>query len=202
MIDNIALAIVVSVLFAAAMLFAVVRLTTSRSAIGRMNFGLHALMSAAMIVMAWSAGWQNTPQAFIFLAAAAWYLARIGVHVYRRHQLPILFDGYHAFMMLAMALMLGSMDDVATEHDGATGHGHMTQMNHASDVMIHEHSQLYAWFDPMGWTFVLAAIVWAALSIRRRVAVMPSRLRTQLTADGLYEVAMAAGMAIMFLAGH
>jgi hypothetical protein len=169
------LAVVVTILFSAAALFSVARLAKSRSPVTRANYGLHLLMSLAMIAMAW----RDTiaapaVQTAVFGGGTLWFVVRALIRRHARRG-PAL-DLYHAVMMAVMTVMVLSMGD-GMSHDG----------------------RLAAALAAAGGFFAVAAIMWALLLVRRRHGAPPSRLRANLTREAVYELAMAAGMAVMAL---
>lgn len=172
------LAIVVTCLFAGAAMFSIARLAKSHSPITQANYGLHLVMSLAMIAMA-RPGTTNllTPvQLLVFAVAPLWFVARFVVLIRRRPAL----DLYHAVMMATMTLMVMSMRNLGSD---------MSAMSHGGWPG--------AALAAMGGFFAVAVVMWVALLIQRLWGNPPSRLRTRLSGEAIYELAMAAGMAIM-----
>lgn len=176
------LAIVVTCLFAGAAMFSIARLAKSHSPITQANYGLHLVMSLAMIAMAWP-GTTNllTPvQLLVFAVATLWFVARFVVLIRRGNRRRPALDLYHAVMMATMTLMVMSMRNLGSD---------MSAMSHGGWPG--------AALAAMGGFFAVAVVMWVALLIQRLWGNPPSRLRTRLSGEAIYELAMAAGMAIM-----
>lgn len=176
------LAVVVTIIFAGAALFSIARLTKAHGPVTRANYVLHLLMSLAMMAMAWPGTMDLLlpAQALIFAAATLWFVARFVLLARRGRKRGPAFDLYHAAMMATMTLMVLSMQ----------GHG--------PDPSAMSHSDgLDAGLAAAGGFFAVAVVMWAVVLVRRIRGVPASRLRTSLAGDAAYELAMAAGMAIM-----
>lgn len=185
-------AVVVTVLFSAAGIFAAWRAGGSRRTVVRIDYGLHVFMAAVMTVMAWvalSAGWSEMLAIGFVVAAAwfAWYAAARGRTV--RFEAVA---AYHGFMMATMALMLMEM-----RPPGDEGHAGMASRHGMSSASHHAMSSAGILGDLLfivGTCLAAAAVLWLALAVRGARSAVPRRHLTQCR---LYEFAMATGMAVM-----
>lgn len=176
------LAVVVTILFAGAALFSVGRLAKSHSPVTRANYVLHLLMSLAMIAMAWPGATDRlTPvQVLVFAAATLWFVARFVLLTRRATKRRPALDLYHGAMMGTMTVMVLSMSSHGADHSAASHDG-----------------RLEASLAVAGGFFAVAVVMWAVVLVQRLRGAPPSRLRTNLAGEAVYELAMAAGMAVM-----
>ena len=183
------------------------------SAANLISHSLHALMAIAMAVMAWPRGAElptRAPMVF-FLAAAIWFAV-----VTARTSGHRIANSYHTLMMLAMAWMYAAMgglplrshkEPAATEMagmdmagmpgmDGSAGHG-----GHGGhSAAIQSTAEPADWIGVLNWLFTIgfaaAAVFWLYRFVTDRV--QGSRDESHSSAGILCQLAMAAGMAIMF----
>jgi hypothetical protein len=175
------------------------------------SHSLHAIMGIAMAVMAWPRGADlpsRGPMIF-FLAAAVWFAVVTARTVGHRGA-----NTYHALMMLAMAWMYAAMGglplrraesesaamsdmDMAGMGAGHTGHGgHSGHAGHAAGMQ--SGSGPDSWVGTLNWLcaigFAVATVFWLYRFVTARLK--PS---DEVSSVGiLCQLAMAAGMAIMF----
>lgn len=224
MIQDVALRWFVTVLFGFSAAVCVRAIVTGRhSRRGMISHGLHAVMAVAMAVMAWPRGADlPTLAPMIFFAAAALWFAVITVTA-GEHRAA---NGYHTLMMLAMAWMyavmgglplqkaaqsdMAGMSDMpdmpgmgaASGHAGHAGHaGHGGHGGHGSHAAAaHTTDDGAAWIGVLNWVcavgFGIAAVFWLYRFITVRVQGRDSEPGQSVGI--LCQVAMAAGMAIMF----
>ncbi len=180
------------------------------------SHSLHAIMAIAMAVMAWPRGAELPTRApmIFFAAAAIWFLA---VTVKSAgHRVANL---YHTLMMLAMAWMYAAMGGLPLRRqeepasatmpgmdmagmpgmDGSAGHaGHAGHGGHAAGVS--SAGEPATWVGTLNWVctigFAAAAAFWFYRLVTARV--QPSSDGSDSTVGILCQLAMAAGMAIMF----
>ncbi len=177
---------------------------------------LHAIMAIAMAVMAWPRGADlptRGPMLF-FLLAAGWFAvvpAKADGHQVR--------NVYHAVMMLAMAWMYAAMGGLplrangdpastampemdmaglSSAMDGSTGHaGHAGHAGYAAGV---QSAEPVTWLGSLNWLcaigFAAAAVFWLYRFITTRV--QASSDDSHSSVGVLCQLAMAAGMAVMF----
>ena len=212
MIQDIALRWCVTVLFLFSAAVCVRGMVTGRhSPRGVVSHALHAIMAIAMAVMAWPRGAElPTVAPMIFFAAAALWFAAITITA-GDHRMA---NGYHTLMMLAMAWMyavmgglplkkpaqsamsgMPDMPGMAAEpgHGGHAGHG-----SHAAAT--HTTGEGAAWIGALNWVCAIVFGIAAAFWVYRFIA---ARVQGQDREPGqslgiLCQIAMAAGMAIMF----
>ena len=179
---------------------------------GLISHSLHAVMAIAMAVMAWPRGAELPPRApMIFFAAAAVWFA-ITMVIGRDHRAA---NGYHTLMMAAMAWMYAAMGGLSLPraqsetaspagmdmaamsgpggHAGHSGHGaHAAAADPGPGAL--------GWVGILNWLcalgFAVAALVWLYrfITSRRHPGAGPRDSGLGI----LCQVAMAAGMAVMF----
>jgi cation-transporting P-type ATPase A/B len=183
------------------------------------SHGLHAVMAIAMAVMAWPRGAElptRGPMIF-FLAAVAWF-AVITVRA-DGHRVA---NSYHTLMMLAMAWMYAAMgglplartQDPASAAMGGTdlaGMPGMAGMEYATGQTGHaghggrsvapqSSADPATWIGVLNWVctigFAAAAVFWLYRFVIHRV--QPAGDESRSGVGILCQLAMAAGMAIMF----
>lgn len=176
----------------------------SRTSAGRLSHALHAVMAVAMAVMAWPAGTElasRAPMVF-FLAAAAWFVV-----VTVREAGHRVANGYHTLMMLAMAWMYAVMGGVYLPQQVATGGaaakpgghaGHGGHSTHGAPMADTPAVEPATWVGMLNWLcalgFGVATAFWLYTLVTSRLTSDESRSLVGV----LCQLAMAAGMAIMF----
>lgn len=184
------------------------------SAANVISHALHAIMAVAMAVMAWPRGAELPPRApmIFFLGAALWFAvstARVAGHRAA--------NVYHAFMMLAMSWMYAAMGGLNLPKardsasmpgmpgmpgmDASSGHtGHGGHAGHGGHGAGDSGAQSAAWVGALNWMctigFSVAAVFWLYRLITARL--QSAEDRSHQTVGILCQLAMAAGMAIMF----
>lgn len=164
---------------------------------------LHFLMAVAMAAMAWPWGARVPPTgpAVFFVLAAAWFATTAAT---AHTTAPRLWDGYHALMMLATAWMYVIMSDHllplrSSVHDRARPDAPMPGMDMAA-MRMPVISGSPMWFGALNWlgtaAFAIASVFWTRKYLRERQH--DAALSRSLAP--LSQAAMAAGMAILFLA--
>ena len=168
------------------------------SVTGFISHSLHAVMAIAMAVMAWPRGAElptRTPMIFFALAAVWFALAtwRAG------HRLPNL---YHALMMLAMAWMYAAMGSLPLPRSGqpvavmsGSSSGHP---GHAGDAAVMQSGIDSSSVHLLNW---LCAVLFAAATAFWFYRLVTSRFANtgeRGIVGVLCQLAMAAGMAVMF----
>lgn len=185
-------------------------------AIDRVCSLAHALMSAAMIAMAWQWGMSVPawPQVVVFAVATAWFLlltvrppARSSAgsapvaHAHGSGPLPHL---HHAVMMACMVWMLVPMTMMPAGPSGHAGHaghggGHMSGMGGA----MHMSTPSPAVNVVLGAGLLLSAVAWGVAAVAwRRGAVDHSgqtRALPSATGDAACHCGMSVGMGVMLL---
>ena len=147
-------------------------LTRRRPASVLVSQGLHVAMAVAMAAMAWpwSMRYPATPLAVLFLLAAVWFAALTSVA--DSTSAPRRLSAYHTLMMLATAWMYVAMNG---------GSARITAVN---------------WLGAL--IFVAATLFW---SLRYLTDTDTDTTAVRVRSLGnLAQAAMAAGMAILFLA--
>lgn len=212
MINDLALRWFVTLLFVFSAGVCIAAIARNRhSTANLISHSLHAIMAIAMAVMAWPRGADlpsRGPMIF-FLAAAVWFAIVTARTVGHRGA-----NTYHTLMMLAMAWMYAAMGglplrrgesesaampemDMAGMGTGHAGHaGHAGHGGHA--VGMQSGSDPAAWVGTLNWVcaigFAVATVFWLYRFITARLK--PS---DDVSSVGiLCQLAMAAGMAIMF----
>ena len=212
MIQDMTLRWVVTLLFVFSAGVCVQTIVANRhSAANVISHSLHAIMAVAMAVMAWPRGAELPPRApmIFFLVAAMWFAvstARVAGHRAA--------NVYHAFMMLAMSWMYAAMgglnlpkardSDSMPGMDGSSGHashgGHAGHGGHGGHGAGDSGVQSAAWVGALNWMctigFTVAAVFWLYRLITARL--QSAEDRSHQTVGILCQLAMAAGMAIMF----
>ncbi len=177
------------------------------------SHSLHAIMALAMAVMAWPRGAELPTRApmIFFLIAAVWFavvtLRTVG------HRAA---NTYHALMMLAMSWMYAAMGglplrreeskasadmagmdmavvDSSAGHAGHAGHG-------GASAGMQSGAEPATWVGSLNWLctigFAAAAVYWLYRFVTARV--QPGADDAPSSVGILCQLAMAAGMAIMF----
>lgn len=175
------------------------------SATSLVSHALHAIMAIAMAVMAWPRGAELPSRApmIFFLAATVWFL----VLTVRGSDHRVA-NGYHTVMMLAMAWMYAAMGGLPLPRQaeppptaatpgmsmpGMPGMGMPGSSGHAG-------TEPTGWVGTVNWVctvgFAAAAAFWFYRFVTARV--QSSTDESHSTVGILCQLAMAAGMAIMF----
>jgi hypothetical protein len=190
MVSDPALQWVLSVVFGATGLYAVVRVFVDRAPLLRVGHLLHLLMSAGMVAMCWP-WWTDiasAPQFVAFGGAAAWFLALLILQIGRRLPRAALgghspwHQAAHAIMMTAMVWMVASMST----------HGAST-VDHA-----HHHGGLPLWASLSGVALTAALMVAGVIFLVELIVCLRGRT-TWLghTGDVAAGTVMSLGMAAM-----
>jgi hypothetical protein len=218
MIQDMTLRWVVTLLYVCSAAVCVQTIVANRhSAANVISHSLHAIMAVAMAVMAWPRGAELPPRApmIFFLVAALWFAvstARVAGHRAA--------NVYHSFMMLAMSWMYAAMGGLNLPKardsasmagmdgmpgmpgmDGSSGHeGHGGHAGHGGHGAGDSGAQFAAWVGTLNWMctigFTVAAVFWLYRLITERL--QSTEDRSHSTVGILCQLAMAAGMAIMF----
>ncbi len=206
MIADLTLRWLVTVLFVFSAGVCVAAIARNRhSAIGLVSHALHAIMAVAMAVMAWPRGADLPSRApmIFFLAAAVWFLV-VTVRA-SEHRVA---NGYHTFMMLAMAWMYAAMGGLPLPRREAPAPTAATSGTSMPGMpgMDMPGSSGHAGAGPAGWVamlnwvcavgFAAAAVFWFYRFVTARV--QSSSDESHSTVGILCQLAMATGMAIMF----
>ncbi len=180
------------------------------------SHSLHAIMAIAMAVMAWPRGAELPPRApmIFFAAAAVWFaISTLRTADHRGGNV------YHTLMMLAMAWMYAAMGGLPLQKAGQSDSAAMSSMpgmdmpgmpgmDASSGHAGHSgHSGAgQAGTEPANWVGLLnwvcalgfgaAAAFWLYRLITARL--QPALDKSDETVGILCQLAMAAGMAIMF----
>jgi len=194
--------------------------TRRHSADKVISHSLHAIMAVAMAVMAWPRGAELPPRApmIFFLVAALWFAVSTARAAGHRAA-----NVYHGFMMLAMSWMYAAMGGLNLPKardsasmpgmdgmpgmpgmDGSSGHaghaGHAGHTGHGGHGAGDSGTQFAAWVGALNWMctigFSVAAVFWLYRLITGRL--QSSEDESHSTVGILCQLAMAAGMAIMF----
>lgn len=217
MIQDIALRWVVTLLFAFSAGVCVRAIAANRhSTAGVISHSLHAIMAIAMAVMAWPRGAELPPRApMIFFATAAVWFAISTLRTADHRGANV----YHGLMMLAMAWMYAAMGGLPLQKAGQSDAGQsdslpMSSMpgmpgmdapaGHAGHGGHSGAGQAGAepanWVGLLNWVcaigFGAAAAFWLYRLITARL--QPAQDESDETVGILCQLAMAAGMAIMF----
>ena len=220
MINDLALRWVVTCLFLFSAAVCIASIARNRhSTANLISHSLHAIMALAMAVMAWPRGAElptRAPMIFFFLAAVWFAVVMVRTPGHR------VANAYHTVMMLAMAWMyaamgglplgrqeasastdMGGMDmggmDMAgmPGMDGSTGHaGHGGHAGHSAGT--HNAAEPATWVGTLNWVctlgFAAAAVYWLYRFVTTRVQPAEGDSGVGI----LCQLAMAAGMAVMF----
>jgi hypothetical protein len=204
MIADLTLRWIVTLLFAFSAGVCVSAIAKNRhSAANLISHSLHAVMAIAMAVMAWPRGAELPTRApmIFFLAAAVWF-AVVTVRA-SAHRVA---NGYHTLMMLAMAWMYAAMGGLPLPRKGeAAGmpgmegpSGHSGHAGHAGGAS--SGAEAASWVGLLNCVctigFAIAAVFWLYRFITARL--QPSSDESHSSVGILCQLAMAAGMAIMF----
>lgn len=214
MIHDLALRWVVTLLFVFSAGVCVRAIATHRHSVADVvSHTLHAVMAVAMAVMAWPRGAElptRAPMVF-FAVAAVWFVLVIARTAGHRPA-----NAYHALMMLAMAWMYAAMgglplrtaaEPTATAMSGmdmpdmpgmAGGSAHAGHGGQAAAGT--SGTDEFAWPTTLNWLctigFAAAAVFWFYRLVTARV--QRSDDGSHQSVGVLCQLAMAAGMAIMF----
>lgn len=221
MIQDIALRWVVTLLFVFSAGVCVQAIAANRhSGASMISHSLHAIMAIAMAVMAWPRGAELPSRApMIFFAAAAVWFAASTLRTADHRGANV----YHGLMMLAMAWMYAAMGGLPLQKAGQSDSAPMSSMPgmdmpdmpgmdagssaHAGHAGHGGHSgagqagtEPANWVGTLNWVcaigFGAAAAFWLYRLITARV--QPAAEDSHQTVGILCQLAMAAGMAIMF----
>jgi len=170
------------------------------------SHSLHAIMAIAMAVMAWPRGAELPTRAptIFFFAAALWFAV---ITLRSADHRPA--NSYHTFMMLAMSWMYAAMGGLPVRGNGQPGADAMAGMGggHAGHGGHGGHSATgpattagWSLYGVLNWVctiaFGIAAVFWLYRFITERLQASDRSLHNSVAI--LCQLAMAAGMAIMF----
>ena len=215
MINDLALRWIVTLLFVFSAVVSLVGIARNRHCTTNLiSNALHAVMAIAMAVMAWPRGAElpTRPPMIFFLLAAVWF-AVLTVRD-AGHRVANL---YHVLMMGAMAWMYAAMGGLPLRPqqqdpkstavpgmdmpgmDGSSGHaGHAGHAHHATATQ--SGAEAATWIGTLNWLctigFAAAAVFWLYRLVTHRV--QPSDDEANSGAGILSQLAIAAGMAVMF----
>ena len=209
MIQDMTLRWVVTLLFVFSAAVCVQAIVANRHSVSNLiSHSLHAIMAVAMAVMAWPRGAELPTRApMIFFAAAAVWFAVITVRT-GGHRVA---NVYHALMMLAMAWMYAAMGGLPLHSeaepmaatmpgmDGSAGHaGHGGHAGHSAGM--HGGAEPLTWVHGLNLLCTIGFAVATAFWLYRLVTarLQPSADGSDQTIGILCQLAMAAGMGIMF----
>jgi len=205
MIQDMALRWVVTLLFVFSAGVCVQAIVANRhSGLNVIGNSLHAIMAVAMAVMAWPRGAELPTRApMIFFVVAALWFAVITVRS-AGHRVA---NGYHALMMLAMSWMYAAMgglklrsaesDSMAGMPDMQTSSGHAGHAGHFG-AGSHGGSDSLDWVGTLNWVCTIGFGVATAFWLYRLITARLQPSESDQTLGILCQLAMAAGMAIMF----
>lgn len=212
MINDLALRWIVTLMFLFSAAVCIAGIARNRhSTANLISHSLHAVMAIAMAVMAWPRGAELPTRApMIFFFAAAIWFAVVTVRT-AGHRLA---NTYHVLMMLGMAWMYAAMGGLPLRRHGdssamtmpemdmagmnsSAGHaGHGGHAGHST--AIHSGTDAATWVGTVNWLFTIffaaAAVFWFYRFVTARLR--PSN--DESSVGILCQLAMAAGMAIMF----
>ncbi|MEY8018100.1 DUF5134 domain-containing protein [Mycobacterium servetii] len=158
-----------------------------------LSHGLHVVMAVAMAAMAWpwSMRAPTTALTVVFLLAAAWFatmaLAAARTPAQRR------LSGYHVLMMLATAWMYAAMNGPPTTAPAPARSGAAMP---GMDMAATGTPPYAAWITAMDW---LGALIFGAATLFWTLRYLTGTARLK-SLGNLAQAAMAAGMAVLFLA--
>lgn len=170
------------------------------------SHSLHAIMAVAMAVMAWPRGAELPTRApmIFFLAAALWFAVITARSADHRPA-----NVYHTFMMLAMAWMYAAMGGLPVRRNGqpepdamaGMASGHASHAGHAGHTAAGSVTTAgVSVYEVLNWlctiAFCVAAVFWLYRFITDRL--QPSDRSLHHSVGILCQLAMAAGMAVMF----
>lgn len=217
MISDLALRWLVTLLFLFSAGVCISAIATNRhSRENLISHSLHAIMALAMAVMAWPRGAELPTRApmIFFLIAAVWFAVLILRTAGHRPA-----NTYHSLMMLAMSWMYAAMGGLPLRReetnasadmagmdmagmpgmDGSSGHAGHAGHGGASAAMSSA-AEPAGWVGSLNWLcaigFAAAAVYWFFRFITARV--QPGADDAPSSVGILCQLAMAAGMAIMF----
>lgn len=210
MIQDLALRWVVTLLFLFSAAVCVQAVAANKHGVANaVSHSLHAIMAVAMAVMAWPRGAELPTRApmIFFAAAAVWFAV-----VTARNSDHRAGNVYHTLMMLAMAWMYAAMGglpltkaapaamqdmpgmDMSGGHAGHAGHaGHGGAAGAAAPEPA-------SWVGVLNWVCVIGFGAATAFWLYRLVTarLKPAENGSHQSVGILCQLAMAAGMAIMF----
>ncbi|GAA3524784.1 DUF5134 domain-containing protein [Amycolatopsis ultiminotia] len=196
MISDLSLRWILTLVFAASAVFCLYRCVYRPRFTGRVSEGLHALMCAGMVTMAWPAtmSFARTPQIVLFTAAAVWFAVTARGHGWFAAAHHTLMMAAMAWMVFAMPLAMAGMTMTAPmtgpEHAGMDMGSGMTMTGHAPVPVA-------AVAVALTVLFLVAGLVWLARAIdRARGEQRPGKHTWGLAMEG----AMSLGMAVMTVA--
>ncbi|MCW1959941.1 MAG: DUF5134 domain-containing protein [Mycobacterium sp.] len=207
MIHDLALRWIVTLLFGFSAGVCISAIARNRhSAANLVSHSLHAIMAIAMAVMAWPRGAElpTRPPMIFFFAAAVWF-AVVTVRT-SAHRVA---NTYHTLMMLAMAWMYAAMGglplrgadsesmpemDMAGMGGGHAGHG--GHSGHSAGM--HPASESATWVGTVNWLCTIGFAAATAYWLYRFVTARVKPSEDSSSVGILCQLAMAAGMAIMF----
>ena len=205
MIQDMALRWVVTALFVFSAGVCVRTIAANRhSAANVISHSLHAIMAVAMAVMAWPRGAElptRAPMIFFFIAAVWFAVVTVRSAGHR------VANAYHALMMLAMSWMYAAMgglklragesDSMASMPATPTSSGHAGHAGH-SGAGGHGGSESFAWVGTLNWVCAIGFGIATAFWLYRLITARLQPSERHETVGILCQLAMAAGMAIMF----
>ena len=220
MIQDLTLRWVVTLLFVFSAAVCVQAIAAHRHSVSNViSHSLHAIMAIAMAVMAWPRGAELPTRApMLFFAAAAVWFAVLTLRT-TDHRAG---NAYHTLMMAAMAWMYAAMGGIPLQKAGSSedaamagmdmpdmpgmpgmdaGSGHAGHAGHSGGQATgHSGAEPATWIATLNWLctigFTVAAVFWLYRFITARLK--PSEDGSHQSVGILCQLAMAAGMAIMF----
>ena len=207
MIQDVGLRWVVTLLFVFSAAVCVRGMVAGRhSPASLISHSLHALMAIAMAVMAWPRGAElptRTPMTFFFVAALWFAVVTVRSAGHR------VANAYHTLMMLAMSWMYAAMVGLTLrsgKSDSMPGMPGMPDMppspghaGHAGDgAGGHGGSDSLDWVGTLNWVCTIGFGVATAFWLYRLITARLGPSDSVRTLGILCQLAMAAGMAIMF----
>ena len=208
MIQDPALRWIVTLLFLFSAGVCIAAIVRNRHSVANLiSHSLHAVMAIAMAVMAWPRGAELPARApmLLFLAAAVWFL--IVTVQSTGHRMA---NSYHALMMLAMAWMYAAMGGLPlrSREDSAStampemagmGSGHAGHGGHAGHLAAAPSAaESGDWTGTLNWLFTLGFAASAVFWLYRFITTRLKPSKDVSSVGVLCQLAMAAGMAVMF----